>query len=646
MMGEHRDQVDGQVRKVWDRAQPPMPDGWQARATAALAAGCRADRGSRTPVIVLWVIVVLVAVGYVPYTATGPQAQMASALAAAGQQAEAEVGREDSEASPLERMLAPYRQRAVEFVKRHHPRDPEMLMAAGLLTQDEAAARKMLGQAAQESQSPAAWAAYSNKLIRTGPSFAREAGIADDPESPDLARQVEEFRRQPHVLDRLTAEEAAPVLEAVRHWQQVDPQNALPLALESRYLYGLHRDAEALARWEEAGSLPEVNWHMGSSLQAVVHLLDRMGMSESEAVAATFGTMLFPTLSGTLSNSARVAHYQGRVAQLEGRSSEAIAWWRATSALGHTMQVSAPTIIDVLVGSAIEGIGGSPSWKWYPDHSTGLSGGPLYKGRIFYGPQHAFYVSMVGEDADAQLRNQLVQSRVRAALMKEFLQWNSANSPYIRAHALVGLAGVCVVTLALLVFVYVAVSVKARRAADEATHLSRGMRLMLGLAVLSPLALGDIAYWWWLGDETGRPVPMLLSLVGGIGFTLVAALAVTRLAVRWSHMPGVGTGAVWRGNLRRVLPVSVLVCALGALLLAFAGRQMRAHWIRDWASPGRGEVAAAKQYLGPRWENPPIPPDAWRAEYPPMAPQEAGPPRDAFGGRRGPGRQRGILRGG
>lgn len=56
-----------------------------------------------------------------------------------------------------------------------------------------------------------------------------------------------------------------------------------------------------------------------------------------------------------------------------------------------------------------------------------------------------------------------------------------------------------------------------------------------------------------------------------------------------------------------------MVCFLALNLTAL---KSRAEWVRQWSDPRMTEMAQVRQRLGAKRENPEIPKDAWRAEYP------------------------------
>ena len=72
----------------------------------------------------------------------------------------------------------------------------------------------------------------------------------------------------------------------------------------------------------------------------------------------------------------------------------------------------------------------------------------------------------------------------------------------------------------------------------------------------------------------------------------------------------------WRGNLRHSLPATAALAMLCFLALNLAAIGPRAEWVRQWSDPKMTEMAQVRQRLGAKWDTPPNPKDAWRAEYP------------------------------
>ena len=101
-----------------------------------------------------------------------------------------------------------------------------------------------------------------------------------------------------------------------------------------------------------------------------------------------------------------------------------------------------------------------------------------------------------------------------------------------------------------------------------------------------------------------------------IGIVLLI-LIIPLLAALSSRAPGACIHTAWRGNLRRVLPVAIALSALLILGLSAYAASLRTAWYAQWSAPGLTEMSDMIQTLGDKWTNPTIPPDAYRAQYPP-----------------------------
>ena len=75
--------------------------------------------------------------------------------------------------------------------------------------------------------------------------------------------------------------------------------------------------------------------------------------------------------------------------------------------------------------------------------------------------------------------------------------------------------------------------------------------------------------------------------------------------------------STWLVNFRSALPVAIAVNAVLYLGLTYASVAPTANVIRRKAAPEMQRLLAD---IGPQWHNPTIPPDAYRAEYPPELP--------------------------
>jgi len=620
------ERLDREVRSLLDTAEPtpPLEPGWEQRAAKAMARVRPAPPISRLRLLTTAVgaATVLLALGFAPYsvggareTVTGVAAQQAFVAEMAPESVVEAEAVPTPKSSPMEEHLAPYGERAMEFVEQEHPEDSEMLVAAAVLRSDSADGVALLKDTALTTGSPAAWAAYVSRLVETGPTFMRVGDWGSEPEDEEGMAKAERMVRESNLPTELSLEQVAPILEALRGWEAADPENAMPVALEVRYLYGLHRDAEALARWEDAGRLPKVTVRFYELAQATARLLSRMGMSEMEAttVACSVTSGLNIAAWPRLRRCSRFAMYEGRLAQLRGRSEDAIRWWHGTVDLGVHMQESADTIIGFLEGQVVHAIGASPAWKWHPDTYTGLAGGPLREGRYFYGPQHDFYVSQVGEAADAELRRRLVEGKVRSQLARDSM--GPAAGPFLRWSMLLGLSVLAVALLVELLILFAAISIRARRQADEATELRPAARAAIVVLGLLPAVSAGATYWWQFPQQGLQPTFAVILLVAW-ALTIPAVLLLALLAARTSRRPEARLTAAWRGNLRKVVPACMAVCAVLSLALGIPGKTMRRNWLRDWYSPGYSEIDQLIHTSGSAWTDPEIPLDSWRAEYP------------------------------
>lgn len=444
----------------------------------------------------------------------------------------------------LRATMQPYRKRAPAFVEEHYPNDAEMLLAAGIVADDTG----LLKRAAEAANTPVAWAAYGEFLMRDAPGFERVASSGVDPANAEAVAQERKRIAESGYPDRLHPQQVAAILAALRGWQKADPENALPVALETRILYGLHRDRDALATWSRAGSLPLVASHAIDRAKPVERLLVAMGMPHPEALLNSQLSLIFPSFS-SLRDTARIAVYEGRLAAMHGDPTAAVTWWESTADLGRHMQESADMIIAALVGAAIQGMGGHPVWQWTPsDDQNGIPAGPLLGGRYFWGDHHALYLTHMGEANDRALLHALILSKLRSQASRGY---TTSSDNFFEAYL-------------------------------NATRF---------------LALGA----WTL----------VLSLI----------LFLIFLAVRVSSgRTPARSPAGWRGHVLRLLPIAIALCVLLFLALNVYAASLRSAWYAQWSAPGVTEMTDMLQTLGDAWTNPTIPPDAYRAQYPPSTP--------------------------
>jgi hypothetical protein len=502
----------------------------------------------------------------------------------------------------------------VAFVNRYYPHDPQMLLAAGVEGND----RGMLRHAIAAGAGPAAWAAltatYAEKI--RAPRIGA-AGV--DPANTVMVRETEQQLKADWAKERATLGDQHEMLDALHGWEHADPQNGLPLALETVVLYGIDRDAEALARWREAGRRPLVTMHRGEVEKADTPLQQRLGAPYLEsvtAVATTYGI----GISAQLREAARFTQYEGRKAQLEGRAQEAVAIWNATADFGYHMQQSAETIVDYLVGSALEGIGAAPTWEWHIDSTEPDYSDPnaYRKGRVWFGEQHAFFLAHASVTRDVELRDRRVLGMSRVTILRHFIDADPTLR-YLDLDRSLGLFGLALLGSAAGLFVcFLLVSVAHRKEADVAVG-SRAWTVLFPVASALGIALVAIeikvgAYATYM--HMAMPVaPSMWSawLPGATPLTLCIVAFLFALLFARRRTPA--WFAAWRGNLRRALPPTIallVLCYLGTVIAAIAPRAEATRLL------SQNEMAALRRFAGPSWDHPKIPADAWRAAYPPQ----------------------------
>ncbi len=510
----------------------------------------------------------------------------------------------------LELRGVPDSEAIVRFVDRYYPDDPEMLLASGIND------GRRLRQAITKGAGPAAWAAYVSTLPDIPCNRVGGGGI--DPEDKQGIRDMEKLvtsndRRRP------TTQDARSLLEALRGWEAADPQNGLPVALESIVLYSLCRDKEALSRWQEAGRLPAVTAYTETVRQALTRLYQQMGVPEPQALVIAAAIASCDSSKAKLRNGARIAIYEGRLAQIQGRPGYAVALWDATAGIGDRL-ASDGTDMGFLVGAAIQVIGAQPAWQWASDSDTGTRGGipvrvqavsPDAVGyHLWYGPQHAFYVSAAGTRASDELRDRLVEARVRLSLMGAKMPDPDALTRRMApAWSLPQLGLGAAILCAQLLLLFGLAHVGRRQRVDDAGAMRAPT--WRGAVLTAPLVVG-IAWaavtWRAYGAQRLDPSTSMWVLPSAVSF---AVLVLAGIGARLARGEA-GTLAVWRMDLQRALPVVMALTALTYLVVS--AYSVRAQ--NDLTPFLREDEALLVQRLGPGWEHPLVPPDAWRAAYP------------------------------
>jgi hypothetical protein len=612
---------DDELANLLRKARPGPLAGWRERALEAIAIAQPRRPGGwlRWAPTAAGVGLVVAALALLPYSASTPSVSVQTTLgtqsAYAAQGPEVAAGGERAKPRPLhtvQEQLRPYVERAGSFVRSRHSDDPRMLMAAGILTGEYQGDLSLLREAAEKGGG-AEWAAYAGAAVWAGPEYASLALRGVDPRDPDSMRRVRDEYAAAGLPIALTEGEAAPVLEVLRGWERADPENGLPAALAVYYLHGLGREEEARESWEHASARTHMSLYVQETIWAMQRLLTNMGMSEWDSVSSGFslGFEVRHSVVQMVRSGATIARHEGQRAGAEGRYEDAFAWWNATIALGRHMQESSNTLMEVLQAIAIEGVGAWEIWRWQRDTEGGKEG-PLDGGRLYQGPAYGEFVSRYGEEAAREVRDSLVRAKLKSMMTKESYSrdvWTRLGG-HFQAGTFLAISRWFGFLLVVYLLVWTGASLVGRRVADEATELSRWWAGAIALSSLLPIAALGVVMWRW--EE------MLFSPAGqagglsAIALSLLSPIFVPLIIVRWTRYGEARIRTVWRGDLRRVLPPAMAVCAAVSLCAGIAGMRVEKTWARDWQS--RTEMERVVQTIGPEWHDPPIPADAWRNE--------------------------------
>ncbi len=515
------------------------------------------------------------------------------------------------------------------FVDRHYADDPDMLLAVGTLAfntevnwvpdqpeREEFARlrRSFLERAVAAGGTPAAWAAYTElgtvRVIGPGdPGW-----VWPEPGIPPELGPVPAPDPAPRVSD---AQTSADTLADLRGWQAVDPENALPVALESSALWDRGREAEAGSLWRAASTMPVVSDRRTERREALSLLWRRMGCPEMEsraAAASLYRDGLWSNLDLVLAIGAGATWRAGIEAASQGRPEEAVRLWQATIDLGRRMQMSADTPGDFQSCIALEREGVEPIWHLYPRYHVGMSYEERRGRSFWYGRHHALYVEHMGEEADAALRDHLVKNHARFFLLSgPFSADTELSDMQAEAESSLRHFVFLALTTGLLLMLFGLLSLYAREAADRAANIGLGWRATL---VLVPLPLGYLLL-LLLGVEPSS-IPLGWHPGRSPWFSAAAVpfavLVLSLGSVLYRDFGGASTWTVWRGNMRAVLPPVAALVALLCVVLGLDAAPVRSKVTQELRRP---ELTRVIEELGDRWHDPPIPPNAWRAEYPP-----------------------------
>jgi hypothetical protein len=424
------------------------------------------------------------------------------------------------------------------------------------------------------------------------------------------AQRIVEETRSPTALD---PDEGRRLLDALHAWQGTDPDNALPVALEARVLYGLQHDEDALVAWAQAGRMPAAETYYWEHARSVYHLLTAMGLPRPEALRDAPLAISFPFLS-TLRDSFRFANYEGQLAQLNENPIRAVTWWHSSTEIARRFRDSADFAVEYQVGVNLTGMGAHNLWQFH------VIDPQLVSRRLYWGPHHELYVGAVGAGRDAELRDDILVGRTRSGLVDEYIQGLGMYAGYLHANRYLGLAAPAGAVVVLLLIAFVIAGAWSRRAADAAATLSPIWQLLLGLLAVIPIVIAGIVA-LRIEVDAGAPVRGL-ALGLFLGFVLapiLLALAGPLVGALLRRAPTASLSAAWRGNLRRVLPLAIALASLLALAYNLQAMRQRAAWVAEWTAPGVTEMTVLTSWLGERWTHPDLPLDAWRAAYPPNA---------------------------
>ena len=527
----------------------------------------------------------------------------------------------------ISRALWHHARECAPFTARRYRNDARMLLAAGALAHgaavqagrfgDDAAseryrqtAAETIGQAAEISDTPEVWAAYA--LTVPLPSYDRVGTWGADPlDREDIAwteREIAEYGLPPEIRP----EDATAFLDALHEWQRVDPGNGLPLAMEAWVLYGLHRDSEALSRWEEAARSPTFSTRSEDIRASAARLAEHMGLPAPESeMLADWTTSRQAIVYSLLREGTHMAVYEGLVAHLEGRSAESVRLWNAAADIGRSLQASTQEPVAFGIGAALEGMAVKPVWTWLPDSATGTKGGPLRGGRLWYGEQHESYVGHAGEKLAADLRDRLLTASVREQLLYDSFE---GMPPDIAAMAIAGyflfLGQVVGAQLLVVLLMFAVIASVSRGKVRPSARLPARVVVLAAVAAAATAAAGAIAGKWFATTPfvTGHLVQAVIVLPAV-------------LTLLWALLEGWRARQRDRSSLRscvlqvrQLLPPTAAVLSLVYLALALGTVILRARVATGYAEVEHGSMAYVTRQLGKAWTEPVIPADAWRAE--------------------------------
>jgi hypothetical protein len=148
---------------------------------------------------------------------------------------------------------------------------------------------------------------------------------------------------------------------AVREAMKVEPDNAFYNYAMASYLFGLHRDDEALAQMAEGARKPRYDSHAHDSALSRIHV-DKLAHGTPVSRIAAMSAVLLPHCARERS-VARLVVWYGKQAEQKGKHALALERFSHVMRMGEHLIVGSHMLIEALVGVAIEAVGSSRGIK-------------------------------------------------------------------------------------------------------------------------------------------------------------------------------------------------------------------------------------------------------------------------------------------
>jgi len=168
------------------------------------------------------------------------------------------------------------------------------------------------------------------------------------------------------LVDKLLAwdpENAAPWLqraELLRYASRDWPKRSAVTGPDSPYLQALEQRTEWRAAMERAYAAPRYDTYIQKRFELERAVLREKGMASPPAMLIFVFTYPIPNLLNVREYGDFRAVYLGARAERAGRAQEALAHYRAVATFGRRMRLSGKTLIEELIGVAVERIGTEP----------------------------------------------------------------------------------------------------------------------------------------------------------------------------------------------------------------------------------------------------------------------------------------------